>query len=225
MGERQVIRRVIYAMAAALAISPAGCGGGAANIQSTASTQAAVVATTKAPTALELKAEARRRRREAAAKERREADKRMREAAERHKEAIERHREEDARKLEEQEGYGLGATRATFEAHNTMASQEGSEPPEGTDYYRILETRNGRVIADEVTIYASPPFSNQERMGLLGGVDLPHGAEPLPELEHGGCYVWRSSVLKRLVGGEYAEATTESGTTTARMEAVSSPRC
>jgi hypothetical protein len=107
-----------------------------------------------------------------------------------------------------------------------MVSQEGTEPPEGTDYYRITETNpHGRVTGYEVTIYASPPFSNGERIGLLGGVDLPNGAEPLPDLEHSHCYVWRSAVLKRLIGKEYAEGTTEDGTNSARMEAVPSPRC
>lgn len=156
---------------------------------------------------------------------RHEADQRKREAAERHKEALERAQEAAAKRLTEEAGYGLGATKATFESHHTMVSQEGTEPPEGTDYYRILETQGGRVIADEVTIYASSPFSAHERMALLGGVDLPNGANPLPELEHGGCYVWRSAVLKRLIGKEYAEATAEGESNTARMEAVSSPKC
>jgi hypothetical protein len=47
----------------------------------------------------------------------------------------------------------------------------------------------------------------------------------LPSFEHSHCYVWRGSNLKKLLGKEYAEGTTETGTDTATMEAVSTPRC
>ena len=60
----------------------------------------------------------------------------------------------DAKKLDEDAGHGLVATKAVFEANNTMVSQEGAEPPDGSDYYRIMATdSHNRVTAYEVTIY------------------------------------------------------------------------
>jgi hypothetical protein len=213
-------RRTAVLGALSVVLAASGCGGSATT------TGTATTTTSAAPTAAEIKeqnakqaaeqrtaaANAKKEAREAAATKRAEARKERAEAA--------------AKKLEESAGHGLGATKATFESNNTMASNEGTEPPEGTDYYRITGTdSHGLVTGYEVTIYASPPFSNQERIGLLGGVDLPNGAEPLPELEHSHCYVWRSTVLKRLIGKEYAEGTTESGTETAQMQAVTQPNC
>jgi hypothetical protein len=167
--------------------------------------------------------------REARAKRQREAREahaqHAREAKKAHAQHVREARAAARRKLDEAAGNGLGATKAVFEANNTMISQEGTEPPDGTDYYRITETDSGRVVGYEVTIYASPPFSNRERIGLLGGVDLPKGTKPLPDLEHAHCYVWRSPVLKRLIGKESAEGTTDDGTNSARIEAVSSPNC
>lgn len=215
-------RRGAVLGALSVVMATSGCGGSATTTGTTNTTTSAATA----PTAAEIKeqkakeaaeqraaaANAKKEAREAAATKRAEARKERAEAA--------------AKKLEESAGHGLGATKATFESNNTMASTEGTEPPEGTDYYRITETdSHGRVTGYEVTIYASPPFSNQERIGLLGGVDLPNGAEPLPELEHSHCYVWRSAILKRLIGKEYAEGTTESGTETAQMQAVTQPNC
>lgn len=202
-------------------MAASGCGGSA-----TTGTTNSTTSTATAPTAAEIneqKAKEGAEQRAAAANAKKDA--REAAATKRAEERKER-AEAAAKKLEESAGHGLGATKATFESNNTMASTEGTEPPEGTDYYRITETdSHGRVTGYEVTIYASPPFSNQERIGLLGGVDLPNGAEPLPELEHSHCYVWRSAVLKRLIGKEYAEGTTESGTETAQMQAVTQPNC
>jgi len=214
-------RRAAVLGALSVVMAASGCGGSATTGTTNTTTSAATAPTAaatkeqKAKEAAEQRmatANAKKEAREAAATKRAEARKERAEAA--------------ATKLEESAGHGLGATKATFESNNTMASTEGTEPPEGTDYYRITETdSHDRVAGYEVTIYASPPFSNQERIGLLGGVDLPNGAEPLPELEHSHCYVWRSAVLKRLIGKEYAEGTTESGTDTAQMQAVTQPNC
>jgi hypothetical protein len=220
MGGRFRSRILLCAACGTLAVGFASCAGGTTTTTATGHTIAA-----KAPNAAEAEAEAKRRRQDAAEKKRRDARERERAAAERHREAVDRRREEAARKLAEEAGHGLGATKAVFEANNTMVSQEGSEPPEGTDYYEITETAHGRVTGYAVTIYASPPFSDQERIGLLGGVNLPDGTEPLPGPEGRRCYAWRSPILKRLIGSEYAEGTTESGTDTARMQAVSSTSC
>jgi hypothetical protein len=214
-------RRAAVLGALSVVMATSGCGGNATTTGTTNTTSAAT-----APTTAEIKEQKARgaaERRAAAARAKKEA---REAAATKQAEARKEHVEAAAKKLEESAGHGLGATRATFESNNTMASTEGTEPPEGTDYYRITETdSHGQVTGYEVTIYASPPFSNQERIGLLGGVDLPNGAVPLPELEHSHCYVWRSAVLKRLIGKEYAEGTTESGTDTAQMQAVSQPSC
>jgi hypothetical protein len=186
-----------------------------------------VAATTKsASTPGELRQKAADHSREVVERRKIESAKRRREAVEKRAEVGRRRREAAAKKQEEEGGHGLGATKTVFEANNTMVSQQGTEPPEGTDYYRITETNlHNRITGYEVTIYASPSFSNQQRIALLGGIDLPNDAEPQPQLEHSHCYVWRSALLKRLIGKEYAEGTTEAGTDNARMQAVSSPSC
>jgi hypothetical protein len=206
-------------LAAALVVTIPFAGCGAANNQtSTPAVSSANKAKSHADVAAERVAQARQ-----AARKKAQAAKL---AVESRAAARQQHHEDEEKRQEEAAGHGLGATKATFEANNTMQSQEGTEPPEGTDYYRITETGpRGRVMGYEVTIYATPPFSNQERIGLLGGVDLPNGTEPLPSLEHSDCYVWRSPALERLIGKEYAEGTTEDETDSARMEAVSTPRC
>lgn len=208
MGGRFLVATAVVA----LTVGAAGCGGGAST--STGTTQAAAQAPppkTPAEEAAERKAAAEQHAKEA-------AEERATKRREAHEAAVKR--------LEGSAGHGLGTTKAVFEANNTMTSQEGTEPPEGTDYYRITESNHdGRVTGYEVTIHATPPFSNHERIALLGGVDLPNDAEPLPNLEHSDCYVWRSADLKRLIGMEYAEGTTGDGTSSATMQAVSAPKC
>jgi hypothetical protein len=216
-------RRASVLGALSVVIAASGCGGSATTTGTTTTTTTAAAAAPTEPEIKEQKAKEAAEQRAAAANAQKEVRKA---AATKRAEARKERAEAAAKKLEESAGHGLGATKATFESNNTMTSTEGTEPPEGTDYYRITETdSHGRGTGYEVTIYASPPFSNQERIGLLGGVDLPNGTEPLPELEHSHCYVWQSAVLKRLIGKGYAEGTTESGTDTAQMQAVTQPNC
>jgi hypothetical protein len=120
---------------------------------------------------------------------------------------------------------GLGATKAAFKAGNTVTEHEPpAEPAEGTDEDAIETTNSeGRVTKYERIFHFSPPPSNSERLGLVAGIDLPR--YPAVVRETSTCEVWRSPILKRLVGDEYAQATTENESTSVTMEAVSHPTC
>jgi hypothetical protein len=177
-----------------MAVSVGGCGGSQTNTTApgVAATQTQAVASApKIPA--EIKAEKAQHAKEAAE-----------ERAKQQQEAKERAHEEAVNKLEEAAGHGLVATKSTFEANNTASE---SEPPVGSDNFRIGETNNaGRVTSYESNNYASPPFSKREPMLLLDSVNLPHDATIVHE--SADCMAWHSVILKRLIGSEYAEATT-----------------
>jgi hypothetical protein len=120
---------------------------------------------------------------------------------------------------------GLGATRAAFRAGNNVTEHEPpAEPAEGTDEDAIETTNSeGRVTKYERIFHFSPPPSNHERLSLVAGIDLP-GYPPVVS-ETSTCEVWRSPILKRLVGDEYAQATTADESTSVTMEAASHPTC
>lgn len=196
----------------------AGCGNGATGTTTSSATTATVP---KQLTPAELKAKAAqeaREKRAAAAQAKREA--REAAAAERVAHAKEAH-EAAAKKLEESLGKGLGATKATFESEHNMTAP--SQPTPGDSYYRITSMSHGRVSGYEGTIEAEPPFSNRERLVLLAGINLPSGTPSVAE--HSTCVVWRSPVLGHVLGTEYAEAATVSGSNSATMSAVAHPEC
>jgi hypothetical protein len=116
---------------------------------------------------------------------------------------------------------GLGATVAAFRVQNPHGP---GFPPLGVAYYTIDRTRADRVLAYHVEINARPRFGNQERILLLGGINLPRDATPTG-ISRSTCIVWRSATLKRLIGMAYAAGTTDPGTTRADMRAELRPRC
>ena len=120
---------------------------------------------------------------------------------------------------------GLGATKAAFKAGNNVTEHEPpAEPAEGTDEDAIEATNSeDRVTKYERIFHFSSPPSNSERLGLVAGIDLPR--YPAVVRETSTCEVWRSPILKRLVGDEYAQATTENESTSVTMEAVPHPSC
>jgi hypothetical protein len=130
-----------------------------------------------------------------------------------------------ANNSESQPYAGLGATKAAFKAHNNVTEHEPpAEPAEGTDEDAI-ETTNSedRVTKYERIFHFNPPPSNRERLDLVAGIGLP--GYPAVVRETSTCEVWRSPILKRLVGDEYAQATTADESTSVTMEAVSHPSC
>lgn len=130
-----------------------------------------------------------------------------------------------ANNAESQPYAGLGATKAAFKAGNNVTEHEPPpEPAEGSDEDAIEATNSeDRVTKYERIFHFSPPPSNRERLGLVAGIDLP--GYPAVVNETSTCEVWRSPILKRLVGDEYAQATTESESTSVTMEAVSHSTC
>ena len=119
-------------------------------------------------------------------------------------------------------GYGgLGASVGAFYAQNTHGS---GVPPLGLVYYAVDATRHGRVTAFHVTINVSPPFVAIERIAQVGGMNLPIDATKT-NLNSDHCLVWHSKKLGKLIGMQYAAATTGSDNTTASLRAESKPHC
>lgn len=119
-------------------------------------------------------------------------------------------------------GYGgLGAPVRAFYAKNTHGA---GIPPLGLVYYAVDATVRGRVSAFHITINARPPFSARERIAQVGGIDLPSDAIET-NLNTNHCLVWHSKKLGKLIGMQYAAATTGADNTTAYMRAESRPHC
>lgn len=115
---------------------------------------------------------------------------------------------------------GLGARVAAFYAHN----QHGQSPPVlGTTNATVIATRAGRVTQWRLETNFRPRPSNFERLVLLGGVNLPRDAKGTRRSST--CMVWRSRILKNLIGMEYAVGTTVTGTVSSEIRAQGQPRC
>ena len=121
---------------------------------------------------------------------------------------------------------GLGATKAAFgRENNTHAPSNLAGASPGLSWYSIDSTNSrGLVTSYSVTENATPPMSDAERMSLLAGIDLP-GPPAAIVKSTSTCVDYRDTKLVPLVGAEYAEASTITGSTTATMQAVRSPGC
>jgi hypothetical protein len=118
---------------------------------------------------------------------------------------------------------GLGSKSAAFSAENP--GKPSPNPPAGNTWYTILSTDSaGRVTAYQMEENDEPALEPRERVGTLGGTSLPSDARET-NLNGVECIVWRSATLKRLIGDEYAAATTSPNTASAEMRAESSPSC
>jgi hypothetical protein len=213
------VGRKILTLVAALdiAIIVSGCGSSTTTTATTTTTAPAV------PTAAEIKEE---KAKEAAEKRAAaaEAKKEAREAATtKRAEAPKEHVEAAAKKQEEAEGHGLGASKARFDANNSVG--EGPDPPEGAAWYHVLVTGAGdRVTAYNINVNFHPAEDARELMLLLAGNDLPRDSEIVTE--HSRCIVWRSPLLLHLIGTEYAEAFVEPNVNNyAEMIAQTKPEC
>jgi hypothetical protein len=120
---------------------------------------------------------------------------------------------------------GLGSQRSAFEGANAQAPPNPAGAPAGLAWYTVQSTdSSGRVNSFEMTENAKPAMDDRTRLGLVEGILLPDDATQT-SLNSDTCDVWKSRKLKRLIGMEYAAATTTTGTTTADMRAESSPAC
>jgi hypothetical protein len=126
---------------------------------------------------------------------------------------------------------GLGSPRHTYVANNTQAPPNPAGAPEGIAWYQVLDTNSaGRVTAAQVTIKASPPMGDRERMALLLGEGLPDDAREADggtneAVNNNTCEVWESRKLKTLTGDRYAKVTTETGTATASITLEPTATC
>jgi hypothetical protein len=118
---------------------------------------------------------------------------------------------------------GLGSKSTVFSTANQ--GKPSPNPPPGSTWYTILSTDStGRVTGFRMEDNDEPPLQARERVGSLAGNILPSDARET-NLNGEECIVWRSATLKRLIGQEYAAATTSPDTTSAEMRAESSPSC
>src|SRR5579884_3940899 len=116
---------------------------------------------------------------------------------------------------------GLGSTVAAFYASNPHGP---GAPGLGLAYYHVVSTKHGRVTAYSVVENVKPRDSTRDRMSLTEGINLPADAVAT-SLNNNTCEVWRSRKLGKLIGMQYAAATSSPHTTTAYMQAESKPRC
>jgi len=92
-------------------------------------------------------------------------------------------------------------------------------------YRRYPDARkHRRVTAYHVRFLTTPPLSAPQRLALLGGSNLPVDARET-NVNSSYCIVWHSRTLGRLIGMQYAAATTPPGKPTAHIHAERKPHC
>jgi hypothetical protein len=118
---------------------------------------------------------------------------------------------------------GLGATVADFRHDNNMFCPNCALQP-GEAAYTIKGVRDGRVTEYDVNEAFKPAASNETRLSLVEGTMIP-GPITEPVRQTPTCDDYHVPQLKKLIGVEYAEASTYPGVTFATMQAVADPGC
>jgi hypothetical protein len=118
---------------------------------------------------------------------------------------------------------GIGATVGDFTHDNTMFCLSCSLVT-GEAAYTIESRRNGRVTGYQVAEADKPAASAAVRLSLVAGTMIP-GPVTAPVRQSATCEDFRVPQLKKLIGMEYAEASTAPYSTMATMQAVASPTC
>jgi hypothetical protein len=119
---------------------------------------------------------------------------------------------------------GLGAKVAAFKAANASGALLDQAPPGTVNYVVDATDSNGRVIAFEADGTPQGAGTDRERLVLVSGIDLPSDAAET-SLNTDTCIVFRSPQLAKLIGTEYAAATTVTGSNDAFMRAEATPSC
>jgi hypothetical protein len=94
----------------------------------------------------------------------------------------------------------------------------------GEAAYTIKGRRKGRVTEYDVTEDFKPAAGAALRLSLVSGTMIP-GAITAPVRQSTNCVDYRVPQLKKLIGLEYAEASTSPGVNFATMQAVAAPSC
>src|SRR5262249_19646643 len=92
---------------------------------------------------------------------------------------------------------GIGASVASFYAANPHGV---GRPPAGKRYYRVDDTRNGRVSSYHLVVGAGSAPNSAELLARLTGTELPPDAQ-LVKPYNGYCAVYRSRWLGNVVFG------------------------
>jgi hypothetical protein len=118
---------------------------------------------------------------------------------------------------------GIGATIGDFTHDNNMFCLSCSLSP-GEAAYTIKGRRNGRVTEYDVAEDFKPAAGAAVRLSLVSGTMIP-GPITAPVRQSADCIDYRVPQLKKLIGLEYAEASTSPGVNFATMQAVATPTC
>jgi hypothetical protein len=118
---------------------------------------------------------------------------------------------------------GIGATVGDFTHDNTMFCLSCSLVA-GEAAYTIESRRIGRVTGYQVAEADKPAASAAVRLSLVSGTMIP-GPITAPVRQSADCIDYRVPRLMKLIGVEYAEASTAPYSTMATMQAVASPTC
>jgi hypothetical protein len=118
---------------------------------------------------------------------------------------------------------GIGATIGDF-AHDNQRFCLSCSLVAGEAAYTIKGRRHGRVTEYAVAEAFKPAAGAATRLSLVSGTMIP-GPITAPVRQSADCIDYRVPQLLKLIGVEYAEASTSPGANFATMQAVASPGC
>jgi hypothetical protein len=117
---------------------------------------------------------------------------------------------------------GLGSKASSFYARNPHGL---FPPPSGLAYYIVDRvSAKQRVTGFHLELNIQPGFSPRERLNLLVRANLPDDAAVVNG-DGNRCAAWRSKKLQKLIGFEFAVATTGANSSTAEIRAQTSLQC
>lgn len=196
----------------------AGCGGSGNTAPSASATSTASAQRSES----EPQTQATQRKQEAAGRKRQELATIREDAEARRREAVRKRSQEAARRAEAHLGHGLGATEGVFNADNTIG--HGPDPPPGVAWMHVMYKIGSRVAAFNINANFTPAMSPHELILLMSIHNLPEDSTLVTE--HESCIVWRSPMLGRLLGNEFAEGFVEEADDKyAELISTSKPEC
>ncbi|MFL5960126.1 MAG: hypothetical protein ACJ75G_07690 [Gaiellaceae bacterium] len=122
---------------------------------------------------------------------------------------------------------GIGAFVWHFDAQNAHGS---ATPPVGAAYYRIDDSRAGRVAAYHVALNPQSKLSTAQLKRLVTGSELPTDAEHIkghwnPAAGGGYCAIYKSRWLGRRLYGPYIVLHVSAGDQAASAYVSTAPAC
>jgi hypothetical protein len=116
---------------------------------------------------------------------------------------------------------GIGATVSNFHARDPNG---GGTPPVGVAYYRVIDSRFGRVEAFSVVVNPKSQFTAIHLVRLVLGTHLPPDTTTVRPW-NGYCIVLKSRWLGRKIGLPYLWTSVSQAEQTAVIQASLNPAC